>query len=91
MSHKAFRIKLLMFCILISVLQGGCESHSDSHSSQKPTTNQAIGNGAEGATDVQFMDSEQLDWLNEQDIQLAREREQHLKNSIDNYNYILDN
>jgi len=91
MEKHPLIIVFILFLILVSVLKGGCESRSDSHLNLQESNSQSAGHGSGDKNEVQFLDSEQMERLNEKDKQLTREREEHLKNSISNYNYILDN
>lgn len=91
MEKQPIIIVLILFLVLASLLQGGCESRSDSHHNLQESGAASSGRTSNDETQVQHLDSEQLEWLNEKEKQLAREREKHLSNSISNYNYILDN
>lgn len=91
MEKQPIIIILILFLILTSLLQGGCESRSDSHLNLQESGAASSEHAGTDENQVQYLDSEQLEWLNEKEEQLAREREEHLSNSISNYNYILDN
>ena len=91
MEKQPLIVVIIIFFVLASVLKGGCETRSDSHLNLQETNSQSAGHESEDKNDVQFLYSEQIERLDEIYKQLAREREEHLNNSISNYNYILDN